>query len=80
MLALWWLLHSSGNETVSLLNLRRTKSRLRPSNLTKLHRYHWTIKNLPETSYLLVYGTTNATTVKVDGKALPKLSAAHLGI
>jgi alpha-glucosidase (family GH31 glycosyl hydrolase) len=37
-------------------------------------RFVWTFKNLPETDYLLVYGTTAAATVRVDGKVLPKLT------
>ena len=32
----------------------------------------WTLENLPEMSFVLVYGTTAATQVKVDGSELPR--------
>ena len=37
----------------------------------------WTLENLPETSYLLVYGSTAAATVRVDGQNLPKFADAQ---
>jgi alpha-glucosidase (family GH31 glycosyl hydrolase) len=37
----------------------------------------WTLENLPETSYLLVHGSTAAATVRVDGRNLPKLADAQ---
>ena len=41
--------------------------------------FAWTLENLPETGYLLVYGTTAASTVRVDGEVLPKVTAAGYG-
>jgi hypothetical protein len=35
---------------------------------------NWTLENLPEMSYVLIYGTTVAANVKVDGNVLPKVS------
>jgi alpha-glucosidase (family GH31 glycosyl hydrolase) len=64
----------NGNETVSPLNAQGEAAKVTVQS--KAHRSRWTLKNLPETSYLLVYGTTTAATVKVDGKVLPKLTAA----
>jgi alpha-glucosidase (family GH31 glycosyl hydrolase) len=37
----------------------------------------WKLENLPETSYLLVYGSTAAAAVRVDGQNLPKLADAQ---
>ena len=39
----------------------------------------WTIENFPEISYALIYGTTAATNVKVDGKVLPRMTDADPG-
>lgn len=36
----------------------------------------WTLENLPEMDYLLLYGSTTASTVKVDGKVLPKVATS----
>ena len=35
----------------------------------------WTLENLPETSYLLVYGSTNAAAVRVDAVCVCRSSA-----
>jgi hypothetical protein len=32
----------------------------------------WTIENLPEMNYVLIYGTAAASAVRVNGKILPK--------
>ena len=40
---------------------------------------HWTLENLPEMSYVLIYGTTAASNVKVDGRLLPKVTDADPG-
>lgn len=42
------------------------------------HGFRCILKNLPETSYLLLYGTTRATAVRVDGNILPKRSANQI--
>ena len=34
----------------------------------------WELKNLPEINYVLVYGTSSAASVKLDGEALPKVT------
>lgn len=36
----------------------------------------WELRDLPEFTYVLVYGTTSATSVKVDGEELPKVTAS----
>ncbi len=38
----------------------------------------WKLENLPEVNYLLVYGTTSASSVTVDGAVLPRLTAANV--
>jgi len=65
----------NGNETVSLLNAQGEAARVRTQS--KAGRSGWILENLIETNYLLVYGTPNASMVKVDGKILPKLTAAQ---
>ncbi len=40
------------------------------------HGSSWELRDLPELNYVLVYGTTNATSVKVDGEELPKVTAS----
>jgi alpha-glucosidase (family GH31 glycosyl hydrolase) len=37
---------------------------------------HWTLKNLPELSYVLSYGSASATQVRVNGRALPRVTGA----
>jgi len=37
---------------------------------------NWTLENLPEMSYVLIYGITAATNLKLDGEVLPLLSGA----
>jgi alpha-glucosidase (family GH31 glycosyl hydrolase) len=36
----------------------------------------WELRNLPEINYVLVYGTTSATSVKVDGEELAKVKVS----
>jgi alpha-glucosidase (family GH31 glycosyl hydrolase) len=62
-----------GNETVSLLNTLGEAAGVVLQS--KAGSTHWTLERFPEVSYLLVYGTTAATEVKVNGKVLPKLTA-----
>ena len=64
----------NGNETVSLLNSQDEVAKVMTQSKAK--RFSWTLENLIETNSLLVYGTTTASLVKVDGKILPKLTAA----
>jgi alpha-glucosidase (family GH31 glycosyl hydrolase) len=39
----------------------------------------WELDNLPETGYFLVYGTTAASAVRVNGEVLPKVTSAGFG-
>ena len=41
--------------------------------------FGWTLENLPETGYLLVYGTSAASTVRVNGEELPKVTTTGFG-
>ncbi len=41
--------------------------------------FGWTLENLPETGYLLVYGATNASAVRVNGEVLPKVTTTGFG-
>ena len=36
--------------------------------------FRWQLENLPETSYFLVYGTTAASAIRVDGELLQKVT------
>lgn len=60
-----------GDETAHRLNAKGEAGEV--SVQAKKHGFVWTLENLPETEYLLVYGAAAASTVKVDGKVLPKL-------
>ncbi len=42
--------------------------------LSKAGGCKWTLENLPEMSYVLVYGITAAINVRIDGKDLPKVT------
>jgi alpha-glucosidase (family GH31 glycosyl hydrolase) len=63
------------NATASLLNAQGEAAKVMVQS--KANGFGWILENLPETSYLLVYGTATASTVKVDGKVLPKLTPAE---
>jgi hypothetical protein len=56
-----------------MLNARGEVARV--AGLSKAGGFSWIIENLPEMSYLLVYGTTAASLVRVNGRVLPKLTA-----
>ena len=45
----------------------------------KPDRFSWTLTNLPEASYFLLYGCAAASTVKVNGRVLPKSTAVEHG-
>ncbi len=66
---------SNKNETVSLLNAQDEVAKV--TLQCKGNGLGWILENLPETNYLLVYGTTDSSGVKVDGKVLTKLTAAE---
>ncbi len=38
----------------------------------------WALESLPEMSYLLIYGATSASSVKIDGGVAPKMTTASL--
>jgi len=63
------------DETVSLLNARGEAAKVMVQS--GQDGSGWTLENVPEASYLLVYGTSTATTVRVDATVLPKLTAAE---
>ena len=41
--------------------------------------FGWTLENLPETGYLLIYGTTAVSAVRVNGEVLPKVTMTGFG-
>ena len=45
----------------------------------KPDRFSWTLTNLPEASYFLLYGCAAASTVKVNGRVLQKSTAVEHG-
>jgi alpha-glucosidase (family GH31 glycosyl hydrolase) len=65
------------DKTVSLVNapgeVAKVTVQSKPSG------FGWALENLPETGYLLVYGATAATTVRLDGKVLPKVTTTGFG-
>ena len=65
----------NGSERTSLLNARGEDAGVAVQ--PKAGGYGWTLENLPEMSHLLVYGTTSASAVRVDGKVLPRATTAN---
>jgi alpha-glucosidase (family GH31 glycosyl hydrolase) len=63
----------SDDKSVSLLNARGEMARV--AGRSTADGYSWRLENLPEMSYLLIYGTTAASGVRVNGKVLRKLTA-----
>jgi alpha-glucosidase (family GH31 glycosyl hydrolase) len=63
---------ASASQTVSLVTDqgKAGKVTVRPQS----HGCIWEVENLPETSYLLVYGVSSAAKVKVDGNAVPQVT------
>jgi alpha-glucosidase (family GH31 glycosyl hydrolase) len=59
------------NESVSMLNARGEMAQVGVE--VKAGRLSWTLENLSEMSYLLVYGMNTAVAVRVDGKVLPRV-------
>jgi hypothetical protein len=66
----------NGNEKVSMLNARGEDAKVAVQS--KAGGFGWTLENLPEMSYMLVYGTTSASAVRADGKVLPRVTTANL--
>ena len=67
----------NGDDSVSLLNARGEAAKVTVQ--PKAGGFIWTLENLPETGYLLVYGVTAASAVRVNGEDLPKVTTAGLG-
>jgi hypothetical protein len=63
------------NEKTSLLNARGEDAEV--SVQSRERGFGWTLENLPEMRYLLVYGTTSASAIRVDGKELPNVTAGN---
>jgi alpha-glucosidase (family GH31 glycosyl hydrolase) len=63
------------NGEVSLLNARGEDAKVGVQS--KDDSVGWTLENLPEMSYLLVYGTASASAVRVDGKVLPTVTTTN---
>ena len=64
----------NGRETVGLLNARGEAAKV--TTQSKTNGFGWVLENLPEISYLLVYGLATASAVRVNGKVWTKLTAA----
>lgn len=64
--------------TVSRLNAQGQVAKVTVQS--KAHGVGWTLENLPEVGYLLIYGTIAAATVRVDGKILPKLTKTRFDL
>lgn len=62
-----------GDESTALLNARGETAHVAAQRQSA--DCTWTLENFPEMSYVLVYGTTAATQVKVDGSVLPRATA-----
>ena len=67
----------SGNKTVTLVITPGETARVTVQS--KTGGVGWTLENLPETGYLLVYGTTAASVVRVNGEELPKVTSTGFG-
>lgn len=61
-----------GKESVSLLNDRGQTGKV--SAHPRSQRCSWKLENFPEMSYLLLYGASSATRVKVDGRVVPQVT------
>jgi alpha-glucosidase (family GH31 glycosyl hydrolase) len=61
------------NESISLLNAQGGAAKVTVQS--KAGGFAWRLENLPEMNYVLVYGTTAASTVKVNGTVWPRLTA-----
>ena len=61
--------------TVSRLNAQGQVAKVTVQS--KAHGVGWTLENLSEVGYLLIYGTIVAATVRVDGKILSKSTATR---
>jgi hypothetical protein len=66
----------SHSESVQLLNAGGVQAQVAIHLQDK--GFRWSLEALPEMRYLLLYGTSIATSVRVDGKALPKSEIADL--
>ena len=67
----------SEDRKANLLNARGEAAKVAVQS--KADGCKWTLENLPEMTYVLIYCTTAATNVRVDGKDLPKMPTADPG-
>jgi alpha-glucosidase (family GH31 glycosyl hydrolase) len=67
------LTQPSGDETARRFNAQGEPAEVNVQ--ASKHALVWTLKNFPETEYLLLYGTIAAATVSVDRRPLPKAAA-----
>jgi alpha-glucosidase (family GH31 glycosyl hydrolase) len=64
-----------GHEKVSILNARGENAKVAVQSTDD--GFGWTLENLPEMDYLMVYGTTSSSAVRVDGNVLPNVTTAN---
>jgi alpha-glucosidase (family GH31 glycosyl hydrolase) len=62
----------AGDAELSILNARGEAGRV--TGRSHAGGFGWTIENFSEMSYLLVYGTASASTVRVNGETVPKVA------
>jgi alpha-glucosidase (family GH31 glycosyl hydrolase) len=68
----------NGNATVSRLNAQGEPAKVTVHSTARS--FGWTLENFPEINYLLVYGTTTASAVRIDGKVSPKKKATRVDL
>ena len=66
---------SNGNKGISLLNVLGEAAKVTVQS--KTGGIGWKLENFPEMDYLLVYGTTAAASVAVNGAELPKMATEN---
>jgi alpha-glucosidase (family GH31 glycosyl hydrolase) len=67
-----------GNGTASRMNEQGENANIIVQSTA--HGCAWTLENFPETNCFLVYGKTNANTVRANGKVLPKRSTTGVDV
>jgi alpha-glucosidase (family GH31 glycosyl hydrolase) len=69
---------ATANETISLVTAPGKAAKV--TVRIRSHGCSWKLENLPETSYLLVYGASSAAKVKVDGHVAPQVGTSVSGM
>ncbi|MGH7978769.1 MAG: TIM-barrel domain-containing protein, partial [Limisphaerales bacterium] len=67
----------NGDDAVSLLNVRNEVAKV--TLQSKVDGFSWRLENLPEINYVLIYGTTSASTIRMNRKVLPELAVPGFG-